>query len=77
MAPYALQRRLEEARLAADEADLEKLHGAGLGPLDVGDEENLWVHLAPPPLSASVPTHNRTHAHARTHAEGGHAEVVH
>jgi len=43
LAPYVMQRRLDEARMAADEADLDKLHKAGLGPLDVGDEESLWT----------------------------------
>jgi hypothetical protein len=47
MAPHMLQRNAEAARVAADEADLERIMRSGLGPLDTGDEEALWVRNSP------------------------------
>ena len=35
----------EASRLRADEADLERIMQSGLGPLDTGDEEALWVRI--------------------------------
>lgn len=43
LAPYALQRQIEEVRLAEDEADLDKIQKSGLGPMDIGDNESLWT----------------------------------
>lgn len=45
MAPHLLQQNVEAARARADEADLQRIMRAGLGPLDTGDEEALWVRV--------------------------------
>lgn len=43
MAPHLLQQTAEAARARADEADLQRIMRMGLGPLDTGDDEALWV----------------------------------
>lgn len=48
MAPHVLQQNMEAARAAADEADLERIMRSGLGPLDTGDDEALWVRKCLP-----------------------------
>ena len=50
MAPHLLQQTAEAARARADEADLQRIMRMGLGPLDTGDDEALWV-CAPAMLS--------------------------
>lgn len=45
MAPHLLQQNVEAARARADEADLQRIMRAGLGPMDSGDEEALWVRF--------------------------------
>lgn len=38
-----LQQNMEAARARADEADLQRIMRAGLGPMDTGDDDALWV----------------------------------
>jgi len=56
MAPHVLQQNMEAARAAADEADLERIMRWGLGPMDTGDDEALWVRKCLPQCAPLAPS---------------------
>jgi hypothetical protein len=56
MAPHLLQQTAEAARARADEADLQRIMRMGLGPLDTGDDEALWVCASVVSVSRTGPT---------------------
>ena len=55
MAPHLLQQTAEAARARADEADLQRIMRMGLGPLDTGDDEALWVCASLASISCTGP----------------------
>lgn len=68
-----LQRNVEAARAAADEADLERIMRAGLGPMDTGDDEALWVrarHEHASVVNKGCPPHRILHLRKGAPASG-------